>query len=85
MRICEAGNLTVCAELIQAKADVNMPEPDIGVTPLIGAANAGHLDVCKILIEGGVHKNPMNQNGDTPLNVSSHQNVKSFLIQFAQM
>ena len=73
VRLCENGNLTVAAELIQAgengmvssplarffhvlgrgfntkigvqgakllgqaKADVNMPEPDIGVTPLIAA------------------------------------------------
>ena len=36
----------------QAKADLNMPEPDIGVTPLIAAANAGHLDVCKVLMLG---------------------------------
>mmetsp|Transcript_62206 Transcript_62206/g.160401 ORF Transcript_62206/g.160401 Transcript_62206/m.160401 type:complete len:671 (+) Transcript_62206:105-2117(+) len=49
VRLCESGNLTVAAELIQAKADVNMPEPDIGVTPLVGAANAGHLDICKYL------------------------------------
>jgi len=49
VRLCEAGNLTVAAELIMAKADVNMPEPDIGVTPLVGAANAGHLDLCKYL------------------------------------
>lgn len=50
VRLCEQGNLTVAAELIQAKADLNLPEPDIGVTPLIAAANAGHLDVCKYLI-----------------------------------
>eukprot|EP00913_Durusdinium_trenchii_P034159 g31969.t1 len=49
VRLCEQGNLTVAAELIQAKADLNLPEPDIGVTPLIAAANAGHLDVCKYL------------------------------------
>eukprot|EP00406_Dinophysis_acuminata_P037552 CAMPEP_0179376042 /NCGR_PEP_ID=MMETSP0797-20121207/88112_1 /TAXON_ID=47934 /ORGANISM="Dinophysis acuminata, Strain DAEP01" /LENGTH=672 /DNA_ID=CAMNT_0021092063 /DNA_START=53 /DNA_END=2071 /DNA_ORIENTATION=+ len=49
VRLCEAGNLTVAAELIQAKADLNMPEPEIGITPLIGAANAGHLDICKYL------------------------------------
>jgi len=49
VRLCEQGNLTVAAELIQAKADVNLPEPDLGVTPLIGAANAGHLDICKYL------------------------------------
>ena len=51
-RLCEQGNLTVAAELIQAKADLNMPEPEIGVTPLIAAANAGHLDVCKYLMLG---------------------------------
>jgi len=50
VRLCEAGNLTVAAELLQAKADVNLPEPDIGVTPLVGAGHAGHLDVCKYLI-----------------------------------
>jgi len=50
VRLCEQGNLAVAAELIKAKADLNMPEPDIGVTPLIAAANAGHLDVCKVLI-----------------------------------
>jgi len=50
VRLCEAGNLTVAAELLQAKADVNLPEPDVGVTPLVAAAHAGHLDVCKYLI-----------------------------------
>lgn len=49
VRLCEAGNLTVSAELLQAKADVNAAEPEIGVTPLIGAANSGHLEVCKYL------------------------------------
>lgn len=49
VRLCEQGNLTVAAELIMAKADINCPEPDVGVTPLVGAANAGHLDICKYL------------------------------------
>mmetsp|Transcript_67286 Transcript_67286/g.161295 ORF Transcript_67286/g.161295 Transcript_67286/m.161295 type:complete len:667 (-) Transcript_67286:66-2066(-) len=48
-RLCEQGNLTVAAELIQAKADINRAEPDVGITPLIGAANAGHVDICKYL------------------------------------
>ena len=38
----QAAMLPVASE---AKADLNMPEPDLGVTPLIAAANAGHLDV----------------------------------------
>merc|ERR1719510_1708150 len=59
VRLCEAGNLTVVAELIQAKADVNVPEPDIGVTPLIAAANAGQLDVCKYLFRKEADVNAM--------------------------
>jgi len=49
VRLVEQGNLTVSAELIMAKADVNRAEPDIGVTPLVAAANSGHLDICKYL------------------------------------
>merc|ERR1712232_829724 len=49
VRLCEQGNLTGAAELLQAKADINMAEPDVGVTPLIGAANSGHVDICKYL------------------------------------
>ena len=45
----QAAMLPVASE---AKADLNMPEPDLGVTPLIAAANAGHLDVCKYLMLG---------------------------------
>lgn len=63
VRLCENGNLTVAAELIQAKADVNMPEPDIGVTPLIAAANAGHLDICKYLFRKGAEVSTEVQDG----------------------
>lgn len=53
VRFCEQGNLALVAELIQAKADLNLPEPHVGVTPLIAAANAGSLDVCKYLLRKG--------------------------------
>eukprot|EP00747_Dinoflagellata_sp_TGD_P166570 gnl/TRDRNA2_/TRDRNA2_189550_c0_seq1.p1 gnl/TRDRNA2_/TRDRNA2_189550_c0~~gnl/TRDRNA2_/TRDRNA2_189550_c0_seq1.p1 ORF type:complete len:672 (+),score=152.42 gnl/TRDRNA2_/TRDRNA2_189550_c0_seq1:77-2092(+) len=49
VRLAEQGNLTVLAELLNAKADVNRAETQIGITPLIGAANAGHVDICKYL------------------------------------
>jgi ankyrin repeat protein len=63
VRLCEAGNLTVAAELLQAKADVNLPEPDIGVTPLVGAAHGGHLDVCKYLIRKEADVNSVVRDG----------------------
>mmetsp|Transcript_26934 Transcript_26934/g.52824 ORF Transcript_26934/g.52824 Transcript_26934/m.52824 type:complete len:676 (+) Transcript_26934:24-2051(+) len=63
VRLCETGNLTVAAELLQAKADVNLPEPDIGVTPLVGAANAGHVDLCKYLIRKEADVNSVVRDG----------------------
>jgi len=63
VRMCEAGNLTVSAELIQAKADVDMPEPEIGVTPLVAAANSGHVDICKYLFRKGASVNSEVQDG----------------------
>lgn len=79
VRLCEAGNLTVAAELIQAKADVNMPEPDIGVTPLIGAANAGHLDLCKYLFrkEADVHTTVRDGTERTALHAASQMGFAS--------
>lgn len=79
VRLCEAGNLTVAAELIQAKADVNMPEPDIGVTPLVGAANAGHLDICKYLFRKEADVNtPVRDGTDrTPLHAASQMGFAS--------
>lgn len=50
VRLCEQGGLSLAAELLQAKADVNCAENEIGITPLIAAANAGHLDICKYLL-----------------------------------
>merc|ERR1712151_1052660 len=79
VRLCENGNLTVAAELIQAKADVNMPEPDIGVTPLIGAANAGHLDVCKYLFRKEADVNAVVRDGTdrTALHAASQMGYAS--------
>jgi len=63
VRLIEQGNLTVAAELIMAKADVNRPEPDIGVTPLVAAANSGHLDICKYLFRKEADVNTLVNDG----------------------
>lgn len=81
VRLCESGNLTVAAELIQAKADVNMPEPDIGVTPLIGASNAGHLDICKYLVRKEADVNTTVRDGTerTALHAASQMGFASIV------
>lgn len=86
VRLCEAGNLTVAAELIQAKADVNMPEPDIGVTPLIAAANAGHLDICKYLFRKEADVNATVHDGTerTPLHTAARMGFASVVQLFLE-
>lgn len=79
VRLCEQGNLTVAAELLQAGADVNLAEPDVGVTPLVGAANAGHLDICKYLIrkEADVNTLVSDGTGRTALHAASQMGFAS--------
>lgn len=86
VRLCEAGNLTVAAELIQAKADVNMPEPDIGVTPLVGAANAGHLDICKYLFRKEADVNLPVRDGTerTPVHTAARMGFASVVQLFLE-
>jgi ankyrin repeat protein len=53
-----------------------------GWTPLHAAANEGHLNVCKILIESGAEQYPKSNDGKTPLELAaqeSHTEVESFL------
>eukprot|EP00927_Polykrikos_kofoidii_P065486 TRINITY_DN61237_c0_g1_i1.p1 TRINITY_DN61237_c0_g1~~TRINITY_DN61237_c0_g1_i1.p1 ORF type:complete len:678 (-),score=103.32 TRINITY_DN61237_c0_g1_i1:118-2151(-) len=82
VRLCEQGNLSLAAELFQAKADVNASEPEIGVTPLVGAANAGHADVCKYLIRKGADVNlPLcDGTGRTALHAASQMGFVSVVL-----
>jgi len=79
VRLCEQGNLTVAAELIQAKANINMSEPEIGVVPLIAAANAGHVDICKYLLRKEADVNLVVRDGTerTALHAASHMGFAS--------
>merc|ERR1719335_1925423 len=79
VRLCEQGNLAVAAELLQAKADVNCAESELGVTPIIGAAHAGHLEVCKYLTRRNADVNSSVGDGTdrTALHASSEMGFAS--------
>ena len=46
------------------------------LTPLHLAARKGHLEVCKILLENNVDKNPRNINEYTPLHFAAEERYK---------
>jgi ankyrin repeat protein len=53
-----------------------------GATPLWAAAAAGHLEVCKLLINSGVNVNQATNNNSTPLRgacCDGHLEIGSYL------
>eukprot|EP00929_Paragymnodinium_shiwhaense_P056095 TRINITY_DN28080_c0_g1_i1.p1 TRINITY_DN28080_c0_g1~~TRINITY_DN28080_c0_g1_i1.p1 ORF type:complete len:674 (+),score=202.51 TRINITY_DN28080_c0_g1_i1:74-2095(+) len=79
VRCCEQGSLSLAAELLQARADTNAAEAEVGVTPLVGAANAGHLDICKYLLrkEADVNAEVADGTGRTALHAASYMGFAS--------
>lgn len=59
-------NLADTELYLQKGADVNARNKD-GLTPLIAAADKGHLEVVKFLVEKGADVNAKDNNGRTPL------------------
>jgi len=51
MASAQAGSVSVCKELLAAKVDTNLQQPDGGKTALIFAAGADKTDVCKLLLD----------------------------------
>ena len=43
------------------------PEATSGITPLHWAAKHGHLDICKLIMENAIDKNPGDIHGNTQL------------------
>ena len=55
-----------------------------GGTPLHWAALEGHAEICKILLDNHVEKNPRTNDGRTPLNIAAskgHFKVCQVLLQ----
>ena len=43
---------------------------DWGYTPLHGAAEFGHVEICKLILNKVQNKNPKDHNGETPLDLA---------------
>jgi ankyrin repeat protein len=60
------GRLPIVKALIEAKADVNLADPN-AITPLISAITNNHVDVAQYLIDRGADVNASDWYGRTPL------------------
>ena len=62
-----------------------LPESHNGGTPLHYAARFGHLDACRVLIQGGVLKDPKNNDGKTPFDLAIEaKGAAELVVQGAQ-
>ncbi len=68
------GCIPCIEELLKAKADINLGDPD-GVTPLIMALMNIHWDTAKLLIERGADVNLWDFYGQTPLYAAVDMNT----------
>lgn len=57
--------------LLQLRADVDPRRLDNGYTPLMSAAESGHLECCRILLAHGADPNVRGLNGETTLQLVS--------------
>eukprot|EP00933_Yihiella_yeosuensis_P047696 TRINITY_DN4360_c1_g2_i1.p1 TRINITY_DN4360_c1_g2~~TRINITY_DN4360_c1_g2_i1.p1 ORF type:complete len:283 (-),score=40.55 TRINITY_DN4360_c1_g2_i1:175-1023(-) len=78
------GQLKAAAALLDAKADVAPRTSDSDRTPLHAAAEQGHVDVCKLLIQHGANINESDGKIWTPLHwacASSREECALFLVE----
>lgn len=74
-----SGDLESLVRLHIQGLDLNKADYDRR-TPLHLAANGGHLEVVKFLVQNGAHINPYDRWGSTPLNDASNPAVQEYLI-----
>jgi ankyrin repeat protein len=68
------GHVQTLQALIEARADLNLPDPD-GTTPLIVALMNGHWDAAKLLIDAGADVNLWDWWGQSPLYMAVDMNT----------
>jgi ankyrin repeat protein len=69
----DAANKEVMAALIEAKANVNAPDPE-GKTPLHWAAERNRKDLVELLVKAGADVNLRTKNGAMPLDYAKSSN-----------
>jgi len=57
--------------MIEFKTDINMPNPETGMTGLMLAAKHGYLNICNILIDAGADINAYDHTGNTALHLAT--------------
>ena len=70
--------------LLEAGAKKDEPEFALGQTPMLTAAQNGHLDIVRFLAEVGADKDQTANNGVTPLMVAAahgHLDIVRFLAE----
>ncbi|HAO77690.1 MAG TPA: hypothetical protein DCQ92_01705, partial [Verrucomicrobia subdivision 3 bacterium] len=66
LAVANTANKEVLTALIEAKANVNLPDPD-GKTALHWAADKNRKDLIELLVKAGADVNARTKNGSTPL------------------
>ncbi len=65
MEACRSGDLALVQSLVDAGADVTYSNPEDGVTPLMIAAEGGHVAMITALLEAGAPWNAQDKEGYT--------------------
>ena len=78
-----AGDAESAQKAISSGADVNVPEPIGGVTPLFQATLMGREEICRKLLLAGAKTDSASKDGSTPLMVAAymgHANLVALLL-----